>query len=455
MRVVMIEPQGQGGICHYSYSLCTGLHETQNADVRLVTGQPYELIDAPRSFAATTTFGPGMERKAIQWMLRRPDLRQQAQPIFSSPPSSTARAESAVTNVRTVPYRTASFAGRMSRRLANREADRGWRRALALASQKQPSVAHIQWFMDPARDRKWVEALRARRVPVVLTAHNILPHDAPPESRRIWASIYEAVDAIIVHYQGALDELDALGVDLPKVSVIPHGNYCAIQGLTQHGGDAMGRRNAARRRLGLSPTAPVVLSFGLMRPYKGIQYLLPAFASVHKALPEARLILAGRAPDGFASVQADIARLGLDAVTLALPTYLPLQDAADVFEACDIVALPYVEASQSGVVQLAYAYSRPVVATRVGGIPEAVIDGKTGVLVEPRDTDQLAQAILTLLLHSEHRMRLGAQARQVALERFAWEPIAEQTALVYDTVSKKWPWQTGVLSRDDLRAIGK
>ena len=243
--------------------------------------------------------------------------------------------------------------------------------------------------------------------------------------------IYEAVDEIIVHYQDARDELDGLGIDLRKVSVIPHGNYTAIQALTRRSGDATSRRHTARLRLGLSPTAPVALCFGLMRPYKGIKYLLTAFASVLQTLPDARLILAGRAPDGFAAVWAEVARLGLDEAILALPTYLPLQDVADVFEACDVVALPYVEASQSGVVQLAYAYSRPVVATHVGGIPEAVVDGTTGMLVAPRDSEQLAQALITLLRDRENCTRLGSQAHQFAVERFAWEPIAEQTVLIY------------------------
>lgn len=433
MRVVMVEPQGQGGICHYAYSLCAALSESQRMDVTLATGDPYELADAPQSFPVMTPFGPGIERKAIQRLLRRPDLRQHAQPALgtAAPPPTLTRAESPTTT----PFQANSAAGRASRWLAMREADRGWRRVLGLMRSQPSTVAHIQWFMNPERDRQWVDLLRARKVPIVLTAHNILPHDAPPETRATWAGLYNAADALIVHYQRALDELDALGIDLGKVSVISHGNYCGIQALTHGSGDMETRRTAARQRLGLSPTAPVVLCFGLMRPYKGIQYLLPAFAAVRQQLPEARLILAGRAPDGFATVQAEIARLGLEDATLSFPTYLPLHDAATVFEACDLVALPYVEASQSGVVQLAYANSRPVVATRVGGIPEAVLDGETGALVAPRESDELAQTLLSLLRDREHCALLGARARQYAEEQFAWGPIAERTAQVYERVS--------------------
>lgn len=444
VRVIMVEPQGEGGICHYSYSLCTALSKTDSADPILATGSPYELADAPLSFAVETPFRPGFERRVVQQVLGR---KHRGQSLRSTPSSGTADAASRTSRVpparkdavraEQVPLQATSLAGRMSRWLATREAERGWQRVLRLVRHDRSAVVHVQWLMHPEREYRWLEAFHALGVPVVMTAHNILPHDAAPEARKTWARLYEVADGIIVHYRGGVAELAALGTDLEKVSVIPHGNYCGIQELTQRPGDAMGRREAARQRLGLSPTAPVVLSFGLMRPYKGLQYLLPAFAAVHRQMPDARLILAGRAPNGFQSVQAEIDRLGLGAVTRAFPSYLPLGDVADLFEASDLVVLPYVEASQSGVVHLAYAYSRPVVATRVGGIPEAVIEGETGALVAPRDVDELARAVLTLVRDRELCARLGTQAREFAEDQFAWEPIAERTAQVYERVRRR------------------
>lgn len=430
MRVVMVEPQGQGGICHYSYSLCSALSEAQSADVTLATASPYELAEAPQPFGVMTAFGPSLERKAMQWLLGRQNLQQTSQSFSAIATSGLIKGTDTTTHV--APYAAASLAGRASRWLAIQEIDRGWRRVLSLVRRKQPVVAHIQWLTNPERDRQWVDMLRAMGVPVVLTAHNILPHDAPSERRETWAKLYAATDAIIVHYQRGLDELEELGIERGKASVIPLGNFSAIQALTQGNGDAETRRNSARQRLGFSSVTPIVLSFGFMRPYKGLQYLLAAFAMVRQTLPEARLILAGRAPDGFAAVQAEIDRLGLGESTLAFPTYLTLKESADLFEACDVVALPYVEATQSAVVQLAYAYSRPVVATHVGGIPEAVIAGQSGVLVAPRDSCGLADAVLALLRDREECARLGRQARQFALDQFAWEPIARQTIHVYE-----------------------
>lgn len=434
MRVVMVEPQGQGGICHYTYSLCSALSGAQSADVTLATASPYELAEAPQPFEMAPAFGPSLERKAMQWALRRQNLQATSQSL--SPIATSEIIEAAASNTHAVPYAAASLAGRASKWLAIQETDRGWRRVLSMVRRKQPVVVHIQWLTNPERDRQWVDMLHVMGVPVVLTAHNILPHDAPSEKRETWAKLYEATDAIIVHYQRGLDELEELGIDRGKASVIPLGNFSAIQALTKGRGDAETRRNLVRERLGFSSVTPIVLSFGFMRPYKGLQYLLAAFAMVLRALPEARLILAGRAPDGFADVQAEIDRLGLGEKTLAFPTYLTLQDSADLFEACDVVALPYVEASQSAVVQLAYAYSRPVVATRVGGIPEAVIAGQTGSLVAPRDSYGLAEAVLALLRDREECARLGMQARQFALDQFAWEPIARQTIQVYERANR-------------------
>src|SRR5262249_4810473 len=153
--------------------------------------------------------------------------------------------------------------------------------------------------------------LSERGVRVILTVHNVLPHDAPAAARALWPHLYQAADRLVVHYPGARDELSALGVAPTRVSVIPHGSYLPIAALVSGGTNTRARQAEARARLGLPCNAPVALFFGMMRPYKGIDYLLEAFAQVRAALPAARLLLVGRAPHGFARFAYRLNALGI------------------------------------------------------------------------------------------------------------------------------------------------
>jgi D-inositol-3-phosphate glycosyltransferase len=437
MRVLMVEPQGEGGISHYAYCLGGALRDL-DCDVTLATGHPYELAFARPTYAVAPLFGYTGMRRIVQRQLGRigvqPDTRL-------ATPLPGRRQDAALMRLGRVavapPHPVRGVAGKASRWLAHREYRSGWRRTLGLAARHGPAIAHVQWISWPEHDARWLHTLRGRGVRVVLTVHNVLPHDASASARLIWPHIYRAADRLIVHYPDARDDLGALGVDLARVSVIPHGNYLPIAALVRAG--ASGEQGApahpqaqARARLGLPLDAPIVLFFGMMRPYKGIDHLLEAFVQVHAALPTARLLLVGRAPHGFARYEQRLTELGIaDAVT-AVPRYLPLGEVGHWFAASDLVVLPYAEASQSGVIQLAYAFKRPVIATWVGGLPDAVLDGVTGLLVPPCDGAALAESIARMLRDRGRCALWGERAYDLARDRFSWDRIAAQTAQVYE-----------------------
>ena len=427
----MIEPNGQGGICHYTYCLANELR-TQNFAITLATAEPYELACASPSFGVVTPFQLSMERRAVQWVLRRAHRRPTlaAEPV--APAQLTKRSMNASAQLET--RSVGGVAGRGSRWLARREYSGAWRRAIQFAQQQRFEISHIQWVRDPVRDVQYVRSLRDRGIRVVMTAHNVLPHDASKNAQNEWATLYQAADAVIVHYSRAADQLADMGIEQPRIAVIPHGNYLPIRALTKsHADDPQAARRAARDLLDLPQDSPVVLFFGLIRPYKGLDYLLDAVAALRGVLPNVRLLLAGRAPDGLSPFMDRIRALG-DAVQL-IPRYLPLREASVCFEACDVVALPYTEASQSGVLHLAYAHSRPVVATTVGGVPEAVRDGVTGYLVPPRDATALFEALRSVLCDPELCMRLGGEGWRMAHEHFSWDRIAMETGRMYERVA--------------------
>lgn len=176
-----------------------------------------------------------------------------------------------------------------------------------------------------------------------------------------------------------------------------------------------------------------ILFFGRIWPYKGLDYLIAAEPAITAACPHARFVIAGRGED-FGRYRAMMAHPERFEV---LNEYIPREDIPRLFQQASVVVLPYIEASQSAVVPLAYAFGKPVVATTVGGIPEVVDHGQDGLLVPPRDSNALAEAVISLLQDRETRHRMGQCAVEKTKNELSWTAIAQQTAKVYHLVRGK------------------
>ena len=170
----------------------------------------------------------------------------------------------------------------------------------------------------------------------------------------------------------------------------------------------MPSKAAARTRLGLPPERNVLLFFGLIRPYKGLGYLIEAMPQVLKSL-DCSLLVAGEFYDDKSKYTKLIDAHQLGPHVRLEDKYISNEEVAVYFAAADVVVLPYVEASQSGIVPIAYSFNTPVISTRVGGLPEAVIDGQTGFLVDPGSPERLAEAD-TAVLPGWIRARSSAMA---------------------------------------------
>jgi glycosyltransferase involved in cell wall biosynthesis len=172
-------------------------------------------------------------------------------------------------------------------------------------------------------------------------------------------------------------------------------------------------------------TGPVVLFFGTWTSYKGLDVLLEAFAKVRSVIPQARLVLAGDVSRDFDLLPFLAAVKAVGNVD-AHPGYVPVDQVAGYLSAARVVVTPYVRASQSGVVHLAYTFGRPVVGTTVGALPESIRDGSTGLLVPPGDPDRLAEALTALLRDPELASRLGAAGKEVVSS--GWQRAALDVA---------------------------
>ncbi len=256
----------------------------------------------------------------------------------------------------------------------------------------------------------------------VVTAHNVVSHEQRGWERGIFDYLYRKADAVIVHAEANKQELvNGFNVPEGKVRVIPHGNYMFFQ------------KTPEPCPL---PETPSVLFFGYIRKYKGLMHLIKAFSEVRKEMPEARLRIVGKPVEDFSVYQELILGLGLEKAVETELEYVPFDKVKDYFNQSSLLVLPYDKIYQSGVLQLAYGFGRPVIVTDTGGLPEAVEEGKNGLIVPVADVPALARAMLQILKDRRLQEEMGRRSFALALTRYSWKNIAEQTESLYQELER-------------------
>ncbi|HKQ98232.1 MAG TPA: glycosyltransferase family 4 protein [Candidatus Polarisedimenticolia bacterium] len=274
---------------------------------------------------------------------------------------------------------------------------------------------------------------RAVRAPILLTVHDVATHPGedsrePARRDRVRRDLRRRARAVVVHGEALRAAyLEQPGTICRDVTAIPHGCYTVL-------------RHWARP--GVPETPRSILFFGRIHEYKGLDVLLGAARRAAARVPDLRVIIAG---DG-ADLDGRLADLKSDPRIVLYRGYLPNEKVAEVFQQASIVALPYLEGSQSGVVRVAYVFGKPVVVTRVGSIPESVRENETGLVVPPRDEAALADAMTALLLDDERRRAMGRAALALAEGEMGWGRVAERTEAILARLVPGRGGATAVLS---------
>lgn len=285
----------------------------------------------------------------------------------------------------------------------------------------RPHITLIPWwvpFWAPSAGAVARVVRRAGTGRVVFICHNVVPHEgAGRVARALTTFALGGGQAFIVHSAADEARLRAL---LPRVTSRPGAVHRAL--LPVHAIAAPVDRADARRALGLAPGDRVALFFGFVRPYKGLEQLIHAVALAARQAPDLRLVVAGEFWLSAEEFTRQAERLGIADRVQLHDAYVPNEAIGSYFGAADVVVLPYLQATQSGVVTLAAQFGLPVVATRVGGLPEAVIDGGTGLIVPPGDPVALSRALVRVLSDDElaARLRAGVAAGR---SRFDWAAL--------------------------------
>ena len=310
------------------------------------------------------------------------------------------------------------------RRSARRGLDAPGRRAFKLAEhigdqlrfrrRADADLVHYQWLTVPALDALLLPSLRPR----VMTAHYVVP---PHPSRRqvaVAGRMFGRMDAVIAHSQQSARRLrDEVGLDADRVRVIPHGAFGYLTELPEE----LPLPDELAKVEG-----PVILFFGLLRPYKGLDVLLEAFRSMRGA--ELWIVGNPRMPLAPLRELADRA----EGTVRFVPRYIDEAEIPAYLRRADLVVAPYLDGEHSGVAYTALAFGKPMVLSAVGGFPELATEHGAARIVEPGNPMALATALSELIADEGARDELAEGARVAAEGPFSWDRIASQTLELYE-----------------------
>lgn len=258
---------------------------------------------------------------------------------------------------------------------------------------------------------------RVSRLKTVILLHNFTSHEAIPGERFLKRMLVASADGFLTLSGAVHRELTAFSPSAAALQLF-HPVY-EPQG-------ELPSRQEARRSLGLAEDAKVLLFFGYVREYKGLDLLLEALEAVAEEEPSVRLLVAGEFYQDEEPFRQQAVRLGLSSKVDFLPGYVPADRVPFLFAASDAVVLPYRKASQSGVVQLAFGHGVPVIVTDAGGLAEQVEHRRTGWIAAGADCRLLADAILGFFRECDPSGMKGNIEQ--ACRTMSWKAFGERTS---------------------------
>ena len=303
-----------------------------------------------------------------------------------------------------------------------------------------PDVIHVQFLpMLTSRvplDLWFVKFCRRRGAKVVLTIHDLLPHDTGDVHRAVFAELYRTADAVICHSESIRTRLDAeFSVPAERVTVIPHGPF--FYDLPPAGsGDVL-------LDYQLEPGKVLFLWQGIIFPYKGIDLLLTAWQQVEAKSGNACLVIAGTgAPDLLEQIGGQVAQLGLKQVKLHF-RFISTEELVALYRAADVVVYPYRAITTSGALATGLALGKTIVASDLPVFRELLTDGENARLVPPLDANALGSALVELAQNAALRERLADRVRAMSFGDESWLSIAKKTVAVYEENSGQWSVVSG------------
>lgn len=405
MRIFIVEPNGSGGMIHYAYQIATAL-ANQGAEVTLVTAQDYELRDYPHNFK--------METRMRLWDLH-------------------SRKEVPTGFVNRV---VGKLLWTLRRGVRAFYLIRAWMDLNQFLLKEKPDLVQFGKINFPF-EAYFLKRLKDKGLVLTQICHEFERRESSGMLSRqidhLYNSVFQNFRVMFFHAQENKQRFHSL-FDYPEADtyIIDHGNEDIFIRKAQE----QAVQVDLREKYGLREDETVLLFFGVLAPSKGLPVLLDAFARLADNYP-VRLVVAGYPAKHIdvPEIYKQAERLGiLERIVFDL-RYIPNEEVPVLFELADLVVYPYLNSTQSGAIQVSYSFGRPVVASDIGGLPEVVDEGQSGLLAAPGDAADLANKIAVLLDDPARRKEMGAYARHLSETRFSWDTIAGEIMVVYQSLN--------------------
>ena len=290
-----------------------------------------------------------------------------------------------------------------------------WIKVAGRIKKQKPGLIILQWWHPYFAPCFWSICKLLRREKILFVCHNVFPHERFPLDRLLTKWTLGCGRYFIT--QSKMDARDLLSVKHDAVyRVTPHPTY----GMFCRQGMSMQK---AREQLQIDQGQRVLLFFGFVRKYKGLQYLLEAMKLLKERDFKVQLWVVGDFGEDKDEYVEQIRTFEIGDQVQMVQGYVPDDEVEKYFAASDLVVLPYLSATQSGIVQIAFGFEKPVLVTEVGGLPDVVTNGKTGYVVEPRSAEMIAEAIMDYYINN----RREAFVSQIEKEkdRFSWKTFVD------------------------------
>ncbi|MCG8332164.1 MAG: glycosyltransferase [Chitinophagales bacterium] len=277
-------------------------------------------------------------------------------------------------------------------------------------------------FMGPSMGTILRLAKKNGKTKTLAITDNVIPHERRPGDRQLTAYFIKAVDSFVVMSRSVMDDIRTFNKEKP-VSYIPHPIY-------DNYGDPASKEEAVNI-LGLEEPQPYLLFFGFIRAYKGLDLLLEAMADERIKKLKLKLVVAGEFYESGDQYKRIVEEGGIEENVLFHNEYIPNERVRYYFAAADLIVQPYKSATQSGISQLAYHFEKPMVVTRVGGLPEIVAHQKEGYVVEVKK-----EAIVEAILDFYNNKRLLEMTEEVrnGKRRFSWLNMVNGIRNLYNQI---------------------
>ena len=403
LRLYVVEPNNGGGLVHFAYQLCNAMAE-EGVDVTLIAGANYEMEDQPHKFH--------VEKLLNLWE-------------HFDPESMKAEIQNPIKRLWRKIYWTLRRGARGVRLIY------AWVRLTQHLLRVRPDIVQFSKY-EYSFESFFVGYLRRRGLIVSQVCHEF---ELRESQDMIWAvldrlsgEVYRYFSIIYFLSEEIRKRFLSLHSSIPedRTLSIPHGNSGWLLNIPSISEDVL------RQRYGLQKDERVVLFFGLLAPSKGLDDLLDAFAIARKSC-NAKLVIAGY-PTKHISMNEMLEKnreLGTADQVIFDARYIPLNEIRPLMGLASVVVYPYRSGTQSGALQTAYTFGKPVIATAVGGLPEVVEDGKSGYIVSPNSPSEIAEKIVALVNNPKMADEMGQYARHLSETRFSWNTVAAQIAREY------------------------